>query len=131
MRYLLIAVLLLAACDRPRDPDPRQLASQALRGALSYPQSAVVSVSAGADAAEISLSSAAPVQVIADWYRKALPLNKWQLKNEGKDRDGVVTIYAEKDGRPLWITLRPTVGGPGTSYTLIGALVDTTAAQPD
>jgi hypothetical protein len=130
-RVVVLGALLLCACDRPRDPDPRQMASRALQGALSYPQSSVVSISAGTDAAEISLSSAASVDVIAGWYRRALPLNNWQIKNDGKGRDGVVTLYAEKEGRPLWITLRPNAAGSGTSYTLIGALTDTAAVRPD
>jgi hypothetical protein len=71
------------------------------------------------------------VDVIAGWYRRALPLNNWQIKNDGKGRDGVVTLYAEKEGRPLWITLRPNAAGSGTSYTLIGALTDTAAVRPD
>jgi len=84
-------------------------------------------VSAGTDAAEVQLSSPVPVDRVAAWYREALPLNGWELKNEGKDKDGGVTIYAEKEGRPLWLTLRPNVGGAGTTYTLIGAIVDSTA----
>jgi len=130
MRCALYAVSVLAvltACNRPKEPDARQLAARALRGTLAYPQSTIVSVSAGTDAAEVQLSSPVPVDRVAAWYREALPLNGWELKNEGKDKDGGVTIYAEKEGRPLWLTLRPNVGGAGTTYTLIGAIVDSTA----
>jgi len=127
---LVLAAASLGACDRPKEPDARQLAARALRGTLAYPASSIISVAAGTDAAEVTLSSPAPVAQVATWYRQALPLNGWELKNEGQTKDGAVTIYAEKEGRPLWLTLRPNVGGAGTSYTLIGAIGDSTAAKP-
>ena len=125
--FALLAALTVVACDRPKEPDARQMAARALRGTLSYPQSSVMNISAGTDAAELQLASAAPVERIAAWYREALPLNGWELKNEGKDRDGGLSIYAEKEGRPLWITLKPNPGGQGSTYTLIGAIIDSTA----
>jgi hypothetical protein len=131
MNRTLVALSLLAlvaSCDRPKEPDARQLASRALRGTLSYPRSTVVSVSAGTDAAEVTLTAGDPVDRIASWFREALPLNGWQLRNEGKGADGAVSIYAEKDGRPLWLTLRPNVGSPGTTYTLIGAIIEPDSA---
>jgi hypothetical protein len=129
-RFALLALLALTACDRPKEPDARQLASHALRGVLKYPGSAIVSIAAGTDAAEVRLTSTAAVSAVADWYREALRLNGWQLKNEGTAPDGTATIYAEKETQPLWITLRPGDGG-GTSYTLIGAVPDSTAAKPN
>jgi hypothetical protein len=128
MRSILVTlvVLGLVGCDRPKEPDARQVVSRALRGTLSYPQSSIVSYSAGTGAAELQLASGAPVERIVSWYRQALPMNGWELKNEGKDREGALSIYAEKEGRPLWITLRPTPNGQGTTYTLIGAILDST-----
>ena len=102
------------------------MAARALRGTLSYPGSSIVNIAAGTDAAELQLASAAPADRIAAWYREALPLNGWELKNEGKGGDGALSIYAEKEGRPLWITLRPNPSGQGTTYTLIGAILDST-----
>jgi hypothetical protein len=29
-----------------------------------------------------------------------------------------------KDGRPLWVTIRPTVGAPGTTYPLVGVVLE-------
>jgi hypothetical protein len=134
-RYRLVcfAALALVACNRDRGnadaAEARQLAGRALSGALAYPGSAVVSVAAGTDAAEMQFASTAPIDEVARWFREALPLNGWELKNEGKGKDGSASIYAEKAGRPLWITLRPNVGAPGTSYTLIGAIVDSTTSD--
>ena len=126
---VLLGCLTLAACDRPKEPDARQLASRALQGALSYPRSTIIKVAAGTDAAEVTLSTPDSVARVANWFRQALPLNGWQLRNEGKTSGGALTIYAEKpDGRPLWLTLRPNVGGPGTTYTLIGAIIEADSA---
>jgi hypothetical protein len=121
---LLLAIALLAACERPGNPDEaRAFAARALRGTLAYPQSSVVSVSAGDEAAELVLSSPDSVAAVAAWYRRALPLNGWEVKRDVRDRSGTVTIYAEQGPRPLWVTLRPNVGGAGTTYTMVGAVV--------
>jgi hypothetical protein len=130
---ILLGCLTLAGCDRPQASDARQLASRALQGALSYPGSTIVSVSAGTDAAEVKLATGDPVDRVAEWFRQALTLNGWELRNEGKAAEGAITIYAEKkDGRPLWLTLKPNVGAPGSTYTLVGAIIepDSTAAAP-
>ena len=132
---LLLALLVLATgCDRDRETQrARGLVGRALQGALAYPGSAVVSFSAGEDAAQIELSTPASVQDVAAWYREALPLNGWEVQSDAADRSGAVTIYAEKGKRPLWLTLRANVGGPGTTYTLMGAVVepDSTKANGD
>jgi len=129
MRQFLFALLLVAACDRPKEPDARQVASRALQGALSYPGSTIVKINAGTDAAEVTLTTRDSVPAVALWFRQALTLNGWQLRNEGKGAGGAVSIYAEKpDGRPLWVTLRPNTGGPGTTYTLIGAIIEPDSA---
>jgi hypothetical protein len=127
-RSLLFGILLIAACERPnRSAQARLHAAEALRGVLAYPQSSLLSVSAGSEAAELRLTSPASVDVIAAWYRQALPLNKWQVKTDAKDRFGVVTIYAEREKRPLWITLEPSSSGSGSTYRLIGVFnIDST-----
>jgi hypothetical protein len=126
MRRLLLVALLALACDRPHEEDARRLAARALRGALTYPQSAIVTIAAGTDAAELRLTTAAPPEQVAAWYREALRLNGWQLRQDALDREGARAMYAEKDGRPLWISLRANTGGPGTTYTLVGAIIDST-----
>ena len=128
-RSLILLACLTLACDRPQETDARQLASRALKGALSYPGSTILNIAAGTDAAEVTFTTVDPVERVAAWFRQALVLNAWELRNEGKGADGAVTIYAEKKGgRPLWLTLKPNVGGPGTTYTLIGALIEPDSA---
>jgi hypothetical protein len=122
---LVLAVALVSACDRPGDPARiREVAGRALRGSLTYPRSGIVSISAGDDAAELVLSSPDSVGAVADWYRKALPLNGWTIKRDTRNQSGAVTLYAEQGPRPLWITLRPNTGGPGSTYTLVGAVLE-------
>ena len=121
-RLLLVCAGLLA-CERPGDPaQTRRLTGQALRGTLTYPRSTMVSVSAGDEAAQLVMSSPDSVRVIATWFVQTLELNKWDVQRTITDRSGTVTIYAEQEKRPLWLTLRPNVGGPGTTYTMIGVI---------
>jgi len=118
-----LAALSLAACERRHEAESRAMAVRVLQGVLVYPRSQVVSVASGADAAQVELSTSASPAAVATWYRQTLRLNGWALKGDGTLPDGGVTIYAEKDKRPLWITLHPGVGEPGTRYNLIGAQV--------
>ena len=131
--YALVAALtVVAACDRRGGGmAERELAAQALKGLLAYPRSSLVSVSAGQDAAQAVFTTAAPVQAVATWYRQALRLNGWELQADGVMRDGSISIYADSATRPLWITIKPNVGGAGTTYSLVGAIpgLDSTAAQ--
>jgi hypothetical protein len=129
---LLLVAGLCAACDRPADDrHAREFAATVLRGVLAYPQSSVVSVASGSDAAQATLSAPAPVQTVATWYRQMLRLNGWDLQNDAVMNDGSVAIFAHQGNRPLWITLKANSGGPGTTYTLIGAELpnDSDAAQ--
>jgi hypothetical protein len=118
-----VALALLAACDRPGNPEQtRQAAGKALSGALTYPRSTMVSISAGEEAAQLVMSSPDSVRVVATWFLRALPMNGWDVKRTVDGRAGALTIYAELQKRPLWLTLRPNVGGPGTTYTMIGVI---------
>lgn len=120
---LVLVCAALLACERPGSPEQtRRLAGQALQGTLAYPRSTMVGISAGEEAAQLVLSSPDSVQVIAKWFVKALGMNNWDIKRNITDQTGTVTIYAEQNKRPLWLTLRPSVGGPGTTYTMIGVI---------
>jgi len=120
---LILICAALLGCERPGSPEKtRRLAGQALQGTLAYPRSTIVSVSAGDEAAQLVLSSPDSVRVVAKWFVQALSLNKWDVKRNITDESGTVTIYAEQDKRPLWLTLRPNAGGPGTTYTMIGVI---------
>jgi hypothetical protein len=120
---LVLICAALLACERRGSPEQtRRLAGQALQGTLAYPRSTMVSVSAGEEAAQLVMSSPDSVQVVAGWFVRALGMNNWDVKRNIADANGTVTIYAEQNKRPLWLTLRPNVGGPGTTYTMIGVI---------
>jgi hypothetical protein len=122
---LLVLTLVTAGCDRERETEQaRAVAARALRGVLAYPQSTLVSLSAGSDAAELAFSSPAAVADVAQWYRRALAANGWELKTDQVGRDGSVSMYAVQGTRPLWLTMRPNAGGPGSTYTMIGAIIE-------
>jgi hypothetical protein len=121
----ILALLSLVGCERPGSHDPQRsqrLTGQALRGTLAYPRSSMVSLSAGEEAAQLVMSSPDSVGTVAKWFLTALALNHWDVKRTVSDRTGTVTIYAEQEKRPLWLTLRPNAGGPGTTYTMIGVI---------
>jgi len=119
----LLAAVSVAACEKRHEAASRAMAVRVLGGVLVYPGSALANVASGTDAAQVQLSSPASPAAVATWYRQTLRLNGWELKSDGTLPDGGITIYAEQGKRPLWITLHPTVGGPGTTYNLIGAQV--------
>ncbi len=112
---LIIALTLavgLAACERPADRNVRGTVYRALHGVLVYPRSLLVEM-----ATVDSLSR------VVTWFREAFRLNAWALQSDAQDRDGTVTLYAEKNKRPVWVRLHANVGGPGTTYTVIGGIV--------
>ena len=124
--FLALAVATVsAACDRtPNAAERRQFAGRALKGALAYPRSTLIGISTGEDAAQIQLTSPDSATVVAEWFRYILPLNKWVLEHDAVNRDGSIVIYAKQEDRPLWITLTPNAGGPGSTYTMVGVVVE-------
>ena len=126
--FVVLTVLACAVggCERRGQIDSRVVVRKALRGALAYPRSTLVSMTSGSDAGQLELTSPDAVETVARWFRMALPMNGWKLESDAKAGDGTVSIYAQKGSQPLWITLKPTVGTPGTTYTMIGAAIDST-----
>lgn len=121
--HLVVVLALLVACDRPGDQArAREAAGRALSGTLAYPKSTPVTVAAGEEAAQLTMTSPDSVAVIVTWFRKVLPLNGWIIERETAGTGGSVTLFAQKGERPLWITLRPNAGAAGSTYTMIGEI---------
>jgi hypothetical protein len=116
----------VGGCERRGQIDGRAVVRKAMQGALAYPRSTLVSMTSGSDAGQLELTSPDAVETVARWFRVALPMNGWQLESDAKAGDGTVSIYAQKGSKPLWITLKPNVAAPGTTYTMIGAAIDST-----
>ena len=125
MRSTLVLLLLaaVAACNRPQPPDTRAMLRKSLHGVLVYPRSTLIDATSGSDAAQVTLTTLDSVAVVVSWFRDELKLNGWALQSDVTNGDGSIAIVAQKGSRPLWITLRPNVGGPGSTYTVIGAVV--------
>jgi hypothetical protein len=102
-----------------------------LHGVLVYPRSTLVDAASGTEAAQVTLTSPDSVSLVAGWFRTELNLNGWTLESDVTNRDGSIAITASKGSRPLWITLRPNIGGPGSTYTVIGAAVSDSASVAD
>ncbi|HEX4560188.1 MAG TPA: hypothetical protein VH113_00030 [Gemmatimonadales bacterium] len=128
---ILLSVLSVTACDR-RGPVSRQTVTRSLQGLLVYPRSRLVDMSSGDSAGQVSLVSPDAPNVVAAWFRQYLTLNHWNLENDAVQGDGSITIYASRKGQPLWISIQHTSGGPGSSYTMTGAITDSTGTtRPD
>ncbi|HYS19789.1 MAG TPA: hypothetical protein VEO73_01750 [Gemmatimonadales bacterium] len=126
--FVVWAVLTCAVggCERRGQIDGRAVVQKAMQGVLAYPRSTLVSMTPGTDAGQLALTSPDAVETVARWFQMELPMNGWRLERDARARDGTVSIYAQKGSKPLWITLKPNVGAPGTTYTMIGAAIDST-----
>lgn len=104
------------------------MVQKAMQGVLVYPLSTEVGIAAGADAAQVTLTTVDSIGKVARWFRQALLANGWTLVSDATNPDGSISMSATQGKRPLWITLHSNVGAPGTTYTVIGAVVDSAAA---
>jgi hypothetical protein len=65
---------------------------------------------------------------VASAYRRVLRQRGWRIKGDATD-GGVVQLYAERNGPPLWIRIQG-AGPRAAQYTIIGAQArDTTRAR--
>lgn len=126
---ILAAALAVAGCERPAQVS-RHTIAQSLKGVLVYPRSALVDMSSGDSAGQLTLSSPDAPDTVAGWFRANLLLNNWTLQSDAKQQDGSIQMYAERAHQPLWINIQRASGAPGSSYTVTGAItgsVDSTA----
>ena len=119
--FTVLATMALAGCQR-RAQVSRHTIAQSLKGVLVYPRSAVVDMASGDSAGQLTLSSPDAPDAVAAWFRANLALNHWNLQNDARQTDGSILIYAERSTQPLWISIRAATGGPGTTFTVTGAI---------
>lgn len=118
---LLMTTIALTACER-RVPVSRHTIAQSLKGVLVYPRSSLVDMASGDSAGQLTLSSPDGPDTVATWFRQNLILNHWDLQNDARQPDGSILIYAERSTQPLWISIHAATGGPGTTFTVTGAI---------
>jgi hypothetical protein len=94
------------------------------------PGARFVSQAGSADALQITLFSPTPAEGVTEYYRKVLTQGKWRLIGDSKKPDGTIVLYAEQDGPPMWVRIRPAKDGAGTMVELAGALVGKDSVAP-
>ncbi len=134
---LALGFLVLAGCrETPRQDTVRM--SEAMPNLPLPPLATVVSRSGGPDALSITFRSSVSPDSMVSFYRQTLSRGEWNLVSDNKSREGVYSLYAERQGPPLWVTIQKDTAGPGTLMTLAGATppdtskvaVDTTKKTP-
>lgn len=122
MRRLLVLVSAagLLACAEPKKGLPIQ---EALPNLPLPPAAEMLSREGGEDAIQIRFHSSVDVAGIAAYYRDLLGKPPWRLVSDTPGADGTITLYAEQEGPPIWVTIRKTPEGTGSLIELAGAKV--------
>ena len=96
------------------------------------PSATVLNRSGGPDALQITFRSSFSPDSMAGYYRHVLTNGEWHLVNDDRSSDGTVSLYAERNGPPLWVTIKKDPNSSGSLLTLGGAVTkaDSTRADP-
>ena len=125
--FCFAAATTLGCQDKPPTPPA---VNQVMPNLPVPPQAQVVSRSGSEDALLIRLSTPVGTEEIESYYRGILSREPWQLVSDTRMADGALALYAERQGPPLWVTVRKNAGGPGTIVELSGAVVDAAPQAP-
>ena len=125
--FAIAAFALLAACAAKKD-EPVVVTPNVLSGVPILANSQILDSSGTAEAEQAVLFVQLTPDSVAGIYRRYLVANGWRVVGDVADQAGI-DLYAERQGPPLWIRIRP-AGKGFTRYTLIGAL-GRSAAKPD
>lgn len=117
----LLALAGLVACAEPESKPPVDLAER-ISNVPIPPGAEGLGRDDGDDAVQLRFRTPLPVDTIAAYYRMALSKAPWRLVNESRMADGSVAFYAEQNGPPLWVSVRPG-DGAGTLVDVAGAKV--------
>ena len=114
-----LAVLLVAACSEPRKQEASVL--DVMPNIPVPPASQIIGREGGEEAVKIRFRSAMDADSVASYYRGLLGQRPWRLVSDVKSPDGTITLYAEQDGPPLWVSIRRASGSAGSFIDLAGA----------
>ena len=126
---LALAALAVTACGE-REPQQEMPDVNVLQEVAIFPLSVLISTTGTREAMQTTFVSGYPKDTVAAWYRRGLNAAGWRIVGDVVDPAGQITLHAEREGPPLWIIIEDRVSPPGTKYTLIGAVPDTTGSRP-
>ena len=121
-RHLVLVLLILAACGTDAQKKTASV-GEALPGLPLPPEARVVSRSGTPQALQLTFQSLWPADSITWYYRQILSNGVWTLQSDVVDATGAAVLYATRDGPPIWVRVKPTVGAPGSTLTITGAAV--------
>jgi len=116
---VVFALLLASACSEPKKHEATVFDVMPI--ILTPPASQVIGREGGEDAVKIRFRSSMDADSVAAFYRRALTAPPWRLVSDVKAQDGAITLYAEQDGPPLWVSIRRASGSAGSFVDLAGA----------
>jgi len=120
-RLLFLAALAgLTACSEPR---PKPDLGDRLANVPIPPGAEGLGRDDGENAVQLRFRTPVGVEEVATYYREALSRAPWRLVNESKMPDGSFAFYAEQNGPPLWVNVRPGEGS-GTLVDVAGAKIN-------
>jgi hypothetical protein len=126
---LALSALLFAGC-KEKNPPPASV-SEAMPNLPLPPAATVLSRSGGPDALQITFRSAYSPDSLAAYYRQVLTNGIWNLVNDDRASDGTVSLYAERNGPPLWVTIKKDPDSNGSLLTLGGAVMKPDSTKAD
>jgi hypothetical protein len=119
-----LAALALAACSGGENAAQDEAAVRTppvLAGVPIIDGSQVVDTSGTSEAARATLLVPMPPDSVAAFYRRRLAAEGWRIVGDVADAGGV-DLYAERNGPPLWVHIRPGQQPNTTLCALIGAI---------
>jgi hypothetical protein len=121
---VLLAALALAACtggDNAGQDESAVKTPPVLVGVPFIEGSEVVDTSGTREAARVTFLIPMPSDSVAAFYRRRLAAEGWRIVGDVADAGGV-DLYAERNGPPLWVHIRPGQQPNTTLCALIGAI---------
>ena len=127
-RITVLALTALAILGCRDEPPKQPRMSEAMPDLPLPPLATFISRSGGEDAIQLTFRSTLPPDSMAVFYRQVLTSGEWSLVNDSRSREGEITLYAERGGKPpLWVTIRKDSTSSGSLLSLGGAVT----RQPD
>ncbi len=123
MRTLTVALALvtLAACS-PDSSKEIATVAEVLPGLPLPPAARVVARAGTPEALQITFQSMMPADSLTDYYRGILSTGPWTLQSDMQDAEGAAVLYATREGPPIWVRITRTVGAPGSTVQVNGAV---------